>query len=113
MQLRLQGPLSESGTGRVEVFFSGQWGTICDVGWDIQDAKVVCRQLGYLYAIRPLQGDQVPFGSGRIWLQEVSCTGKEQNITSCSHSGWGKHRCTHSNDAGVECSNAGKERAKN
>ncbi|XP_028399552.1 uncharacterized protein LOC114522963 isoform X3 [Dendronephthya gigantea] len=105
VQLRLQGPLSKNGTGRVEVFFAGEWGTVCDVGWDIQDAKVACRQLGYRNAIRPLQGDQAPSGSGRIWLQEVSCTGEEQDITSCSHPGWGKQSCEHSKDAGVECSN--------
>ena len=100
--------MSANGTGRVEVFYYGQWGTICNYEWDIKDAKVVCRQLGYQDAVRTLRSNQVSSGSGRIWLTNVRCTGREQNITICPHRPWGNNNCDHSEDAGVECSTEGE-----
>ena len=44
--IRLAGSGDSSVTeGRVEICINGEWGTICDNGWDSLDAKVVCRQL--------------------------------------------------------------------
>ena len=107
--LRLEGPLSTNGIGRVEVFHNRQWGTICDDGWDINDARVVCRQLGYPNAVEALQGKSVPNRYGRIWLDDVACAGNETSLTNCSHGGWGIHNCGHGRDAGVECS-GGKQK---
>ena len=103
--VRLRGPLSANGTGRVEILFGGEWGTVCDDFWDMYDAQVVCRELGYMYVARVLPGILAPHGTGKIWLDNVHCTGNEKNLSSCSHNGWGNHGCTHVNDAGVECSN--------
>ena len=106
----MQGPSSATGTGRVEVLYRGQWGTICGGNsWDRNEATVVCRQLGYLNAVRARRGYYVPDGSGKIWLRNVRCNGNEQNLTSCFHGGWGNHYyCRHSNDVGVICSSRGK-----
>ncbi len=105
--LRLIAPSGSNGTGRVEVFYNGRWGTICDNSWGINDAQVVCRQLGYTYAVKALPGHVVPDGTGQIWLDNVRCTGSEQNLTNCYHNGWGNHTCQHSQDAGVKCSMTG------
>ena len=105
---RLQGPSKDNGTGRVEVFYKGQWGTVCNRYWDKNDAAVVCRQLGYKYGNVIRSGPLLPTGFGQIWLSDVECTGREQNLTSCAHSGWGINNCRHYQDAGVECFATGK-----
>ena len=107
ISLRLQGPSSANGTGRLEILYHEQWGTICDDDWNLNDAKVACRQLGYHYAIRALSGQEVPDGVGLIWLDNVGCSGNEDSLSSCYHRGWGKHNCEHRDDAGIECSATG------
>ena len=44
--IRLQGG-DYSNQGRVEVYCNGQWGTICNDGFDSTDALTICKQLGY------------------------------------------------------------------
>ena len=44
--IRLQGGKYVN-QGRVEVYCNGQWGTICDDGFSSNDARTVCKQLGY------------------------------------------------------------------
>ena len=47
--MRLSGSGNCRSRGRVEIFHDGEWGTVCgrSLSWDINDANVVCRQLGF------------------------------------------------------------------
>ena len=89
--------------GRVEVYHNGQWGTVCDDHWDINDAHVVCRQLGF-FGARSAHGNAV-FGQGLdpIWIEGVGCQGGEASLLDCTHAGWGAHNCNHGEDASVVC----------
>ncbi|KAI7789488.1 galectin-3-binding protein A-like [Triplophysa rosa] len=97
--VRLVGILSSS--GRVEVYHDGQWGTVCDDGWKLSEAQVVCRQLGFSGAISASLS-QNP-GSGPIWLDDVNCKGSESSLSDCSFKSWGVTDCTHKEDAEVVC----------
>uniref|UniRef100_A0A8B9CQN5 Soluble scavenger receptor cysteine-rich domain-containing protein SSC5D n=1 Tax=Anser brachyrhynchus TaxID=132585 RepID=A0A8B9CQN5_9AVES len=101
--LRLVGGLNMC-LGRVEVFYNNEWGTVCDDNWDVSDATVVCRQLGCGTALSAPGSARFGWGSGRIWLDEVNCTGEENDISQCKAKTWGVHNCHHGEDAGVVCS---------
>ena len=90
-------------SGRVEVYLNGKWGTVCDDSWSANDAKVVCRQLGYGGTAHALVGATHGEGTGPIYYDEVMCTGNEESLDECPHRGVGVHNCYHSEDAGVAC----------
>ncbi|XP_072171853.1 scavenger receptor cysteine-rich domain-containing group B protein-like [Diadema setosum] len=105
----VDGPMASE--GRVEIYHNGEWGTVCDDIWDIDDAAVVCRQLGYQEAWQA-RGSAY-FGQGRtaqiIWLDNVNCTGNELQLSDCLSAAWSTHNCLHSEDAGVKCGNQTSE----
>ena len=86
----------------MEVYHNGEWGTVCDDGWDLNDAQVVCSELGLGPAIR--HNTSYGQGAGQIWLHNLTCVGNELTIRNCSHGGWGVKNYSHSKDAGVQCS---------
>ena len=88
----------------MEIFNNGKWGTVCDDDWDIRDARVVCRQLGFPDAISAPGSAHFGAGSGQIWLDNVRCSGSESSIENCRHRGWGIENCGHGEDASVICS---------
>ncbi|ELW67326.1 hypothetical protein TREES_T100016932, partial [Tupaia chinensis] len=101
--LRLHGD-EDNCSGRVELWYAGSWGTVCDDSWDLADAEVVCRQLGCGPAVEALRKAAFGPGSGPIWLDEVGCRGSEETLWDCPAQPWGRGDCTHKEDAGVRCS---------
>ncbi|XP_058629357.1 deleted in malignant brain tumors 1 protein isoform X2 [Onychostoma macrolepis] len=89
-------------SGRVEVFFDGRWGTVCDDGWDQSDASVVCRDLGCGNAIEAKSGAYFGQGSGLVWLSDLQCA-SYSTLRNCNSKGWGQNSCGHEKDAGVAC----------
>ncbi|XP_009817544.2 lysyl oxidase homolog 2 isoform X2 [Gavia stellata] len=104
IQLRLAGQKRKHNEGRVEVFYSGEWGTVCDDDFSIHAAHVVCRELGYVEAVSWLPSSKYGKGEGKIWMDNVHCNGKETTLAACTSNGWGVTDCKHTEDVGVVCS---------
>ena len=101
--LRLVGG-SWEGEGRVEIFYNGNWGTVCDNNWDIREASVVCRQLGFPYALSAPISAHFGAGTGQVWQDYVHCSGSESTIVNCVRYGRAMVGCNHNKDASVICS---------
>ncbi|XP_061830118.1 galectin-3-binding protein B-like [Nerophis lumbriciformis] len=89
--------------GRVEVYHNGKWGTVCDDGWDMAEAQVVCRQLNFPGAVSVVIGENYGQAPGPIWLDDVKCDGTEKSLFACNINKWGVSDCTHKEDVGVIC----------
>ena len=88
----------------MEIFHNDKWGTVCDDEWDMKDAVVVCRQLGFPFAVSAPKAAHFGSGRGQVWLGHVCCSGIESSIADCPHRGWGLQVCDHKKDASVICS---------
>ena len=108
--MRLVGTGSSATEGYVEVFDSSnsQWGVICDNGYDIIDAHVICKMLGYPTLIEALANSAELYGTppsgSNISLNNLDCSGFESSIFHCSTTGELTDPCEASGIAGVKCS---------
>ncbi|VDI01206.1 Hypothetical predicted protein, partial [Mytilus galloprovincialis] len=90
--------------GRVEIFHSGHWGTICSRNFDQSDAKVICGMIGKPL-VQPIIFPTSHFGGGNgtVWLSDLECIGYETDISLCGNSGWARGSCGHDEDVGLNC----------
>ncbi|XP_036417124.1 scavenger receptor cysteine-rich type 1 protein M130-like [Colossoma macropomum] len=95
---------SDSCSGRVELQYLNEWGTVCDVSWDMRAASVLCGQLKCGSAVAVLGSDWFGEGIGQIWADVFDCQGNETHLSKCPISSWSRTACSHKQDAGVICS---------
>ena len=100
--VRLAGVKGINYAGRVEVLYQGKWGKICRNNWDINDVKVVCRQLGFPSAVAGLIGVNTRNDTISVVMSNVACTGQESVLASCRRLD-GKDNCSDNIGAQALC----------
>ncbi|CAD7000236.1 unnamed protein product [Ceratitis capitata] len=97
--------------GRLQVYLDGRWGTVCDYGWTVLNAALVCHHLGYTLNPRDwrLHRSQMPTVgvTEDVIVSNVRCTEHDLDITKCRAEyltrGEFENSCTHENDVGMRC----------
>lgn len=96
----IEGP--DSSSGRLEVFQDSFWGSVCSLGWSINESHVVCRELGFSKAVLTADYRSFGTGGGQIKLGSVSCSGDESLLNGCQND-TDASGCTHAKDVGIVC----------
>ncbi|KAI7792162.1 putative deleted in malignant brain tumors 1 protein, partial [Triplophysa rosa] len=89
--------------GRVEVYLAGEWGTVCDGGWDEKDGIVVCREMGCGGLIEAIKDARCDMGSGPVWVKDLECLNSESMLRYCKIKEWKLDVCGHEKDSGINC----------
>ncbi|XP_076766671.1 uncharacterized protein LOC143433270 [Xylocopa sonorina] len=95
--------------GRIEVKILGVWGQVCDDGFGMIDADVICKELGFkLGALEISPGGY--FGNmdppTTFMVDQLKCRGNETSLRECDFEGWGVHDCQPEEAVGVVCKTA-------
>ena len=90
------GPNAQQGN----VFVNGM--PVCDDGWDLKDALVVCNQLGFPSVLRATESSEFGRVPTTFRMDDVECTGEETSLLECKHDRIDD--CGSNEGAGVICS---------
>lgn len=81
--VRLSGPTE----GLLEVLIDDKWGSVCDYGWDINDASIACNQMGLVLHPEDWHLEQSEFEHGGstfpIIVSNLQCSLQDTDITKC------------------------------
>ena len=107
--MRLGGNVNTTSEGYVEVLVNGLWGGLCDDGFDIFDANVICKMLNFSTAIVAFANSAAadlygvaPSGSN-FTVYDLNCRGTESSVFHCPPTGESTEYCEASQIAGVKC----------
>ena len=89
--------------GIVEVFYGGVSGLVCGEGWSLNNAHVVCRQLGYSKALKTTATLESQSEMDWFWIGDSECHGNETRLVECGSSGLGNANCSSNAMAMVTC----------
>ncbi|MGH0130092.1 UNVERIFIED_CONTAM: hypothetical protein FKN15_040930 [Acipenser sinensis] len=90
--------------GRVEVFYGGEWGRVCNTDWDTKDSNVVCAELNCGEVLSFHQAPVFRSGQGRGWRSKVHCSSTETSLRDCpGGTDWSQDYCFHNQEVGVVC----------
>ncbi|XP_054884086.1 scavenger receptor cysteine-rich type 1 protein M130-like [Poeciliopsis prolifica] len=94
-------------SGRLEVKTNQSWSSVCEKDFDLQDAQVVCREIG---CVPPsvLQGALYGEAEAPVGSREFLCEGSESALLNCSsRKSSGRNSCSPGQAVGLTCSGRG------
>ncbi len=87
------------------------WGTICSDDWGIEEANVVCKELGYCHALHALGGGTYGTSDESLDVGTINCVGNESAILDCPHN-HDVSSCSEDNVASVVCIPKGRSEVR-